>query len=137
MKGLTPYQFEILQIVRAGTEDGLVDFDQLLNKLSWQPSKESAQFTIRAICAKGLLKKAEVLQLRRGRKRVCYQLTAEGEAYLDPRKPLELPREREEMPFLGCEVDPGVSEKISLDLVSDVPKTELSLPEIPSFELLE
>lgn len=137
MKGLTSYQLEILQIVKKGVEDGLVDFDQLLNKLSWGPSKESAQFTIRAVCTKGFLKKAEVLQLRRGRKRVCYQLTAEGEAYMDPRKPSKLPPDEEVGLFPGVEPAPDSAEKISLDLVDVVRKEEVLLPEIPSFELLE
>lgn len=87
MKGVTTYQLEILQTVSAGyAKSGLlVDFDQLLEALSWAPTKASAQFTIRALIEKGFLEKCG-LQSRRGRNRVCYQLTRNGEVILDPRK---------------------------------------------------
>lgn len=84
MKGLTKRQIELLLHVKRGGSDGLLDFDQLLDLLSWVPSKESAQFTIRPLVRRGFLEKAG-LQLRRGRKRVCYQLTEVGEQALDPR----------------------------------------------------
>lgn len=85
MRGLTAYQIEILQLVLAGGEGGApLDFDQLLERLSWKPSKEAAQFSIRAVVAKGLLAKGE-LELRRGRRRVLYALTEEGHLALDPR----------------------------------------------------
>jgi len=84
MKGVTPYQFEILQHVAAGGDDGPLDFDQLLDLLSWMPSKASSQFTIRAVMKKGLLTKGD-LTFRRGRRRVLYTLTPEGRLALDPR----------------------------------------------------
>jgi len=83
MKGLTPYQFEMLQHVRDAGSD--IDFDQLLEKLSWAPSKEAAQFTVRALVGKKLLEKSSTLQLRRGRRRVTYLLTGEGKRVFDPR----------------------------------------------------
>lgn len=88
MKGITPYQLELLQHVSAAPADSPLDFDQLLEKLSWCPSKEAAQFTIRAVIAKKLIAKKSDLVLRRGRKRVCYLLTADGRAVLDPRTAL-------------------------------------------------
>ena len=86
MKGVTKLQIELLEHVGAGGPDGDLDFDQLLDLLSWSPTKESAQFTIRSVVGKGLLLKLPELQLRRGRKRVCYRLTWTGECLLDPRK---------------------------------------------------
>ena len=56
--------------------------DQLLEKLSWQPTKEAAQFTIRAAVTKKLIAKTERLILRRGRKRVCYEVASEVPAPL-------------------------------------------------------
>jgi hypothetical protein len=84
MKGITPYQLEILQHVAAADVAEPIDFDTLLAKLSWQPKKESAQFPIRACVTKGFLRKTE-LKLRRGRLRVCYEVTHEGLRVLDPR----------------------------------------------------
>lgn len=84
MKGLTARQLELLQSVKAGSPDGIIDFDQLLASLSWRPTKESAQFVIRALVRKGFLQKCEP-EFRRGRMRVRYILTAEGEVLLDPR----------------------------------------------------
>lgn len=88
MRGLTKNQVELLMLVRAGGPDGDLDFDQLLEQLSWEPSKESAQFTIRALVKRGLLSKLSELQFRRSRKRICYRLTPEGLQALDPRSPL-------------------------------------------------
>jgi len=88
MRGLTKNQVELLLIVRKQGPDGPIDFDQLLDQLSWTPSKESAQFTIRALIGKGVLEKLTELQFRRSRKRICYQLTDEGHRFLDPRAPL-------------------------------------------------
>lgn len=120
MKGLTKRQFELLGHVKTGGADGLLDFDQLLDLLSWIPSKESAQFTIRALVGKGLLVKAE-LQLRRGRKRVCYDLTLEGKAVFDPRV-LPVVEKKEVSVFLPeVEIEdiPGVFEGGFLEVVED------------------
>lgn len=81
---MTPYQFELIRLVGEGTPEEPVDFDQLLERLSWAPKKESAQFTIRSVITKGLMVKTD-LRLRRGRRRVCYALTSQGRLVLDPR----------------------------------------------------
>lgn len=85
-RGVTAYQFEVLSVLRRleGSSGQLADFDQLLSQLSWLPSKESAQFTIRAMIGKGFIEKAP-LQSRRGRNRVCYRITPAGKIILDPR----------------------------------------------------
>lgn len=113
MKGVTPYQLEILQHVARGGDDGLLDFDQLLDLLSWMPTKESSQFTIRAVVKKGLLSKGE-LTYRRGRRRVLYSLTPDGQAVLDPRGAPAPETRREALP------DPGVELMVGLPL-DDVP----------------
>lgn len=89
MKGITPYQLEILKTLHAVEKETktLTDFDQLLSRLSWGPSKASAQFTIRAVIAKSFIEKSGI-QTRRGRNRVCYKLTENGKAVLDPRPKL-------------------------------------------------
>lgn len=86
MKGVTPYQTELLtRLLDIETKSGkLADFDQLLSQLSWTPSKESAQFTIRAVIQKGFMEKKPI-ETRRGRNRVCYQITHSGKLILDPR----------------------------------------------------
>lgn len=84
-RGLTPYQLEILRHLQGADPTLPLDFDQLLEKLSWAPSKESAQFSFRALVTKGLIAKSDTHHLRRGRKRVCYLLTAAGAQALDPR----------------------------------------------------
>jgi predicted transcriptional regulator len=83
MKGVTRHQVEVLQRVNAAGDD-LLDMDQLLPQLSWEPSKEAAQFTIRALIRKGMLEKMP-LKLRRGRLRVSYKVTGKGKVVLDPR----------------------------------------------------
>lgn len=98
MKGVTPYQFEALLKVREieAASGRLADFDQVLEKLSWTPSKESAQFTIRAIIAKGFMEKMPV-ETRRGRNRVLYRVTEKGKRALDPRVPMPELTEKEGM----------------------------------------
>lgn len=100
---LTPYQFELLRVVGEGTPEEPVDFDQLLERLSWAPKKESAQFVIRAVIEKGLMAKTD-LKLRRGRRRVCYILTTQGRLVLDPRGASAAPAE-------SAGAEKGVEEK--------------------------
>lgn len=118
MKGLTKRQVELLLHVKKGGADDLLDFDQLLDLLSWVPSKESAQFTIRPLVRRGLLSKAE-LQLRRGRKRVCYQLTEAGKLALDPRGPLPVVMKEvsDESLEAGAFPVPGVPEDFDLEIL--------------------
>jgi hypothetical protein len=86
LRGLTAYQLELLGYVRAGIDGKCVDLDQLLERLSWKPTKQSLQFTIRALISKGVLMKADP-EVRRGRKRVCFALTLAGRSVFDPRGP--------------------------------------------------
>jgi len=109
MKGVTDKQLEVLQLVSTGATPGsgdAIDFDQLLEALSWKPTKQAAQFTIRALVDKGFIVKAGQ-ELRRGRKRVVYQLTKSGKLVLDPRpEPV-----RKDLPFVpefSVEANPEV-----------------------------
>lgn len=103
MKGITKNQAEVLTYLKKGGPDGNLDFDQLLEQLSWEPTKAAAQFTIRALIGKGLIEKLPSLELRRSRQRICYQLTAEGKSVLDPRPPSL---------SVGISSIPGVSEDL-------------------------
>lgn len=101
MKGITRYQLEILtQLSRVEKETGkLADFDQLLSSLSWTPTKESAQFTIRAVIGKGFIEKT-ALESRRGRNRVCYRITSSGKEVLDPRELAPVKSDKEAESFM-------------------------------------
>ena len=79
---LTDKQIEILTILHKGNNEGEpVDLDDLLKKLSYKPSKESMQFSIRALIGKELIEKAGLIK-RRNRRRVTYQLTDLGKHYI-------------------------------------------------------
>lgn len=98
VKGITKKQFELIQTIQDVEVNAghLVDFDELLGKLSWSPSKESAQFTIRAAIKNDYIKKMP-LEVRRKRLRVCYQVTKSGLAILDPRSPISVPEGFEDL----------------------------------------
>lgn len=99
--GLTRYQFELLTAVKKGQDEGYdADLDQLLESLSWAPTKASIQFSIRALIAKNLLVKTG-FQTRRGRKRICFQLGAAGATVFDPRGARVVPEKKEEIPAPG------------------------------------
>lgn len=140
MRGVSPYQLELLKLLSEVPEAEPLDFDQLLEKLSWAPSKESAQFTIRALVKKELIEKGETLELRRGRKRVTYQLTKHGNLVLDPRGP-----EIESISKVEDFAIPGTPEKVEkLDLKKAEKSVESIVPGLlpeldfmPDFELLE
>lgn len=75
---LTRKQFLILDCVKRGTSDGdFIDMDQLLDVLPYETSKQSMQFSIRALIGRGLVEKKET-ELRRGRRRVIYSLSRTG-----------------------------------------------------------
>ncbi|MCV2357630.1 hypothetical protein LNV08_01425 [Paucibacter sp. TC2R-5] len=88
MKGkLTVYQIELMKYLLAGSPagSGAIDFDELLGLLSWAPTKAAAHFSLRALTRRGLIQKLPNLATRRGRQRVCLELTELGKQALDPR----------------------------------------------------
>lgn len=80
MRGLTQKQSEILKLVIKGNPDGtFLDLDQLLDRLSYKPTKQALQFSIRYMIDKGLIEKKPT-EHRRGAKRRLIAGTADGYA---------------------------------------------------------
>ena len=77
-KRFTRKQVDVLECVLKGAENGdFIDTDQLIEKLSYNVSKGSIQFTIRFLVKRGLIEK-KPRQVRRGRLRAIYALTPEA-----------------------------------------------------------
>jgi hypothetical protein len=80
MRGLTDKQAEILKTVCRCNPDGtFLDLDQLLDRLTYKPTKEALQFSLRFLINRGLIEKKPV-ELRRGAKRRVIAGTADGYA---------------------------------------------------------
>lgn len=76
---LTQKQKAILALIFVKNEDGTpVDFDQLIERLPYCPTKDSMHFSIRALVNKGLVEKGD-LEFRRGRSRRLMLITPLGE----------------------------------------------------------
>lgn len=74
----TAKQVDVLQNILKGAENGdFIDTDQLLERLSYETSKRSLQFTIRFLVNRGLVEK-KPREIRRGRLRAVYALTADA-----------------------------------------------------------
>lgn len=79
---LTTKQFQLMDVIVKGNgESGHCDMDQLLERLesehNWKTTKESLQFSIRALRAKGFIRK-DGKEKRRGRLRMVIAPTIEG-----------------------------------------------------------
>lgn len=71
---LTRKQVHILEILMKGDDDGgLLDMDTLLEKIAYETSKQSMQFSMRILMNKGLVERH--YELRRSRKRAVYSLS--------------------------------------------------------------
>ncbi len=82
---LTRKQVAILDVIMRGAEDGgLIDMDTLLEKLPYETTKDSMQFSIRYLIRRGLVEKRP-RELRRGRRRITYALTVEALKSYDAR----------------------------------------------------
>lgn len=81
---LTDKQKAILKTIWLGHERGrFLDLDELLDLVTYKTSKESMQFSIRALINKGLIEKSATLRPRKREKqyqRRCYSLTSLGSA---------------------------------------------------------
>lgn len=76
---LTIKQIELLTTIgKRNPDGGATDLDQLLERLSYKPTKQSIQFSIRALIAHGLIQK-DAPEKRRGRTRTLISLTREGQ----------------------------------------------------------
>lgn len=72
---LTTKQFQILAVILKGNPDGsFVDMDQLLENLPYETTKESMQFSIRALINKNMIEKRGQ-ESRRSKKRVVFAPT--------------------------------------------------------------
>lgn len=75
---LTNKQKLLLKAICKGSGDGSPpDLDQILDNLEYETSKESLQFSIRKLIAKGLIEKRD-LEHRRGQYRRVISLTKKG-----------------------------------------------------------
>lgn len=75
---LTRKQINILETIMKGAENGdFIDMDQLLEKVSYETSKQSMQCSIRVLERRGLVER-KPLELRRGRMRAVFALTPQA-----------------------------------------------------------
>ena len=75
---LTRRQKNIIKIVAQGNDDGsFVDIDELLERIGYEVSKESLQFSLRALIKANVLEKRET-ELRRSAHRRIIALTDHG-----------------------------------------------------------
>jgi DNA-binding PadR family transcriptional regulator len=78
---LTEKQIEQLRVICPGNPDGTdLDIDQILESMNYTPSKQSFQFSLRALINKGLVVKG-VREVRRGRERQTITPTPLGLGY--------------------------------------------------------
>lgn len=71
---LTTKQLELMRVI-CGADD--IDLDEILERLGYETSKASLQFSIRALVGHGLIKKRGV-EKRRGRQRQVIEPTEKG-----------------------------------------------------------
>lgn len=80
---LTHKQAALLKVIIEGDGTGPVDIDQILVRLPYETTKQSLQFSLRAMVAKGCIKKDGQVN-RRGKSRVTYSPTPTGNALFNP-----------------------------------------------------
>lgn len=79
---LTNKQLEMIAICAKPNEDGSVtDLDQILQRVSWKPTKNAIHFSIRALIARGLIEKLP-REKRRGRVRTIIGATDLGKHFI-------------------------------------------------------
>lgn len=84
---LTEKQIEQLRVICPGNSDSSdLDIDEILERLNYQTTKQSFQFSLRALINKGLVVKG-VREVRRGRERQTVSPTPLGLGYF-PRRSL-------------------------------------------------
>jgi DNA-binding MarR family transcriptional regulator len=74
---LTEKQKAILALVKEANPYGPIDFDQLIERVPYLTTKESMQFSVRALVAKDLISKGPT-EIRRNRSRRLYSITPLG-----------------------------------------------------------
>jgi DNA-binding PadR family transcriptional regulator len=84
---LTEKQIEQLRVICPGNSDGTdLDLDQIIDRMNYTPTKQSFQFSLRALVNKGLVVKGPRVT-RRGRERQTITPTPLGLGYF-PRRSL-------------------------------------------------
>jgi hypothetical protein len=79
---LTTKQMLILAVVKAGNSDGTpIDLDQIVARLPYETSKESLQFSIRALVKREMLDRSKKV-VRNGRSHRVIELTELGAAHV-------------------------------------------------------
>jgi len=75
---VTKKQYLLINVIGTTNDDGdFLDIDQILDKLPYETSKQSLQFSIRALVKNGFAEKRG-LEERRGQSRIVISLTKEG-----------------------------------------------------------
>lgn len=75
---VTEKQMQIMNVIVKANEDGsFVDMDQLLERIPYETTKDSMQFSLRALISHKLITKGE-RESRRGRSRVIIKPTELG-----------------------------------------------------------
>ena len=81
---MTNKQIQVMKVILKGnTEDGVwspVDLDQLLERIPYETTKASMQFTIRYLVAKGCITKGQ--EKRRSYNRAIYLPTEQGKSMI-------------------------------------------------------
>mgnify|MGYP000268186670 CR=1 FL=1 len=78
MRNLSSKQTEILtHVIRMNPDGSFIDLDQLLERLSYKPTKDALQFSIRHLVGRGLIEK-KATELRRGAQRRVFSPTVAG-----------------------------------------------------------
>jgi DNA-binding PadR family transcriptional regulator len=94
---LTAKQKAILALVVHGNKDGTpIDLDQLIERVPYSPTKESMQFSVRAMVNKGLIEKGGI-EPRRGRGRRIITATDLGKHWAALLCPKPVPLRVEEV----------------------------------------
>lgn len=84
---LTPKQIEVVRVIAAGNTDGTpADLDEILERVSYKPTKQAIQFTIRSLVEHGLIEKVGA-EKRRGRQRVLIAATVLGQHFAAANRP--------------------------------------------------
>lgn len=82
---LTAKQIELLSVIVRGNGPGQpCDIDEIVERVRYETTKQSLQFSIRALIKHGLIEKKD-LEKRRGRSRRPIAATAAGMAILAPK----------------------------------------------------
>lgn len=108
---LTAKQMSIMNVVVGANPDGShVDLDQILDRLDYTTTKQSLQFSLRALIAHGLIQKAGA-ENRRGRQRTLIRATGMGISLILA-KPVSAALAVTPMPALDTDVETEVVTEI-------------------------